>query len=72
MKLFYLSSKMREIILHIIICGFGTIAQSLAKIWVSSSDDLYAKYGIKPRVVGIIDSKGGVVESSGLDHNRLS
>jgi len=57
--------------LRIIICGFGTVAQSLAKLLVSRSDDLYAKYGIKPRIVGAFDSKGGAVASSGLDLNRL-
>jgi homoserine dehydrogenase len=38
---------------------------------VSRTDDLYAKYGLKPRIVGAFDSKGGVVEPSGLDLNRL-
>jgi len=57
--------------LRIIVCGFGVVAQSLAKLLVSRSDDLYAKYGMKPRIVGVFDSKGGAVESSGLDLNRL-
>lgn len=57
--------------MRIIICGFGTVAQSLAKLLVSRMDDLYAKYGLKPRIVGAFDSKGGVVEPSGLDLNRL-
>jgi homoserine dehydrogenase len=57
--------------LRIIVCGFGVVAQSLAKLLVSRSDDLYAKYGMKPRIVGVFDSRGGVVESSGLDLNRL-
>lgn len=57
--------------MRIIICGFGTVAQSLAKLLVSRTDDLYAKYGLKPRIVGAFDSKGGVVEPSGLDLNRL-
>lgn len=57
--------------MRIIICGFGTVAQSLAKLLVSRTDDLYAKYGLKPRIVGAFDSKGGVVEQSGLDLNRL-
>jgi len=34
-------------------------------------DDLYAKYGIKPRIVGIFDSRGGIADPSGLDINRL-
>lgn len=57
--------------MRLIICGFGTVAQSLAKLLVSRTDDLYAKYGLKPRIVGAFDSKGGVVDQSGLDLNRL-
>jgi homoserine dehydrogenase len=57
--------------MRIIICGFGTVAQSLAKLLVSRMDDLYAKYGIKPRIVGIFDSRGGIADPSGLDINRL-
>ena len=57
--------------MRIIICGFGTVAQSFAKLLVSRSDDLYAKYGMMPRIVGVFDTKGGVTESSGLDLNRL-
>jgi homoserine dehydrogenase len=43
----------------------------LAKLLESRSDDLYAKYGLKPRVVGVFDSEGGTHEPSGLDLNRL-
>ncbi|AJZ75469.1 homoserine dehydrogenase [Candidatus Nitrosotenuis cloacae] len=57
--------------MRIILCGFGTVAQSLAKLLVSRSDDLYAKYGIMPRIVGAFDTHGGAVEQSGLDLNRL-
>ncbi|HXG73319.1 MAG TPA: homoserine dehydrogenase [Candidatus Nitrosotenuis sp.] len=57
--------------MRLVVCGFGTVAQSLAKLLVSRSDDLYAKYGMMPRVVGVFDTKGGVIESSGLDLNRL-
>ena len=57
--------------LRLIICGFGTVAQSLAKLLVSRSEDLYARFGVKPRIVGVFDSKGGAVEQSGLDLNRL-
>jgi len=57
--------------MRIIVCGFGTVAQSLAKLLVSRSDDLYAKYGIMPRIVGAFDTHGGAVDQSGLDLNRL-
>jgi len=53
------------------VCGFGTVAQSLAKLLVSRSDDLYAKYGVMPRMVGVFDKKGGATDPSGLDLNKL-
>ncbi|MBA4438443.1 MAG: homoserine dehydrogenase [Nitrosopumilaceae archaeon] len=57
--------------MRIILCGFGVVGQSLVKLFESRADDLYAKYGLKPRVVGVFDSKGSAVDSSGLDLNKL-
>jgi homoserine dehydrogenase len=57
--------------LRIILCGFGVVGQSLVKLFDSRSEDLYAKYGLKPRVVGVFDSKGSAVDSSGLDLEKL-
>jgi homoserine dehydrogenase len=57
--------------LRIILCGFGVVGQSLVKLFDSRSEDLYAKYGLKPRVVGVFDSKGSAVDSSGLEFNKL-
>ena len=57
--------------MRIILCGFGVVGQSLVKLFNSRSEDLYAKYGLKPRVVGVFDSKGSAVDSSGLDLEKL-
>ncbi|MDF2421732.1 MAG: homoserine dehydrogenase [Nitrosopumilus sp.] len=57
--------------MRIILCGFGVVGQSLVKLFDSRSEDLYAKYGLKPRVVGVFDSKGSAVDSAGLNFNRL-
>ncbi|MCV0431418.1 homoserine dehydrogenase [Nitrosopumilus sp.] len=57
--------------MRIILCGFGVVGQSLVKLFDSRSEDLYAKYGLKPRVVGVFDSKGSAVDKSGLDFNKL-
>ena len=57
--------------MRIIICGFGVVGQSLVKLFESRSEDLYAKYGLKPRVVGVFDSKGSAIDSSGLDLVKL-
>src|SRR5579872_4063960 len=57
--------------LRILLCGFGVVEQSFAKLLLSRSEDLYAKHGLKPRIVGVFDSKGSAASSAGLDLNRL-
>jgi homoserine dehydrogenase len=57
--------------LRIILCGFGVVGQSFAKLLLSRSEDLYAKHGLKPRIVGVFDRKGSAVSSAGIDLNRL-
>ncbi len=41
------------------------------KLFDSRAEDLYAKYGLKPRVVAVFDSKGSAVDKSGLDFDKL-
>ncbi len=57
--------------LRIILCGFGVVGQSFAKLLLSRSEDLYAKHGLKPRVVGVFDSVGSATSSAGIDLERL-
>lgn len=57
--------------MRLILCGFGVVGQSLAKLLESRAEDLYARFGLKPRIVGVFDTKGSAVESSGLDLNKL-
>ena len=57
--------------MRIILCGFGVVGRSLAKLFESRSDDLYARYGLKPRIVGAFDSGGAASDPSGLDLERL-
>ena len=57
--------------MRIILCGFGVVGQSLVKLFESRAEDLYAKYGLKPRVIGVFDSKGSAVDPSGLNLNKL-
>ncbi|MDE1862451.1 MAG: homoserine dehydrogenase [Thaumarchaeota archaeon] len=57
--------------MRIILCGFGVVGQSFAKLLLSRSEDLYAKHGLKARIVGVFDSKGSAASSAGIDLNRL-
>jgi len=57
--------------MRIILCGFGVVGQSFAKLLESRSEDLYARYGLKPRIVGVFDRKGCAMDPSGLDTSKL-
>ena len=57
--------------MRIILCGFGVVGQSFAKLLESRSEDLYARYGLKPRIVGVFDRNGSAVDTSGLDVSRV-
>ena len=57
--------------MRIILCGFGVVGQSLAKLLESRAEDLYARYGLKPRIIGVFDSKGSAVDVTGLDVTKL-
>tara|TARA_Y100000590_G_scaffold247849_1_gene278475 strand:+ start:2095 stop:3105 length:1011 start_codon:yes stop_codon:yes gene_type:complete len=58
--------------MRIILCGFGVVAQSFTSLLQSRSNDLYSKFGLKPRVVGVFDSKGCAYDESGLDLKKLN
>lgn len=51
--------------------GFGVVGQNLAKLLLSRNEDLYALYGMKPRIVAAVDSKGSAVSNSGLELQKL-
>jgi len=57
--------------MRIILCGFGVVAQSLAKLLESRSAELYSRYGLKPRIIGVFDSKGAAIDNSGLKLKKL-
>jgi homoserine dehydrogenase len=57
--------------MRLIICGMGVVGQSFIKLLINSSDSLYKKYGIRPRVVACIDSNGMAFSQTGLDLEKL-
>ena len=58
--------------MRIVLCGFGAVGQGLASLLESRAADLYSKYGLKPRLIGVADSGGSAHEQSGLDIAKLS
>ena len=57
--------------MRIKLCGFGVVAQSLTKLLESRTSDLYSKYGMKPRIIGVFDSNGSAYDNSGLDLKKI-
>ncbi len=57
--------------MRIILFGFGVVGQNLAKLLLSRGDDLYQLYGMKPRIVAVMDRKGYIISQSGFDLEKL-
>jgi homoserine dehydrogenase len=53
--------------LRIILVGFGTVGQSLARILIKDRDWVVKNYGFEPQVTAIIDSQGSCRDDNGLD-----
>jgi homoserine dehydrogenase len=69
--LFLLVPDAKRTAVRIILVGFGVVGQSLAKLLVSRSADLYTEYGMKPRIVACVDAKTAIVSPAGVDLKRL-
>lgn len=52
---------------RIIIIGFGNVGRGFAKVLRMKYNFLVENFGISPRVVAIIDSKGAAINPKGLD-----
>lgn len=57
--------------MRLIICGMGVVGQSFVRLLIDSSESLYRKYGIKPRIVACADSNGIAYSQTGLDLEKL-
>ena len=58
-------------LLRIVLCGFGVVGQSLVKLLESRAASLYSTFGLKPRIVGVMDNGGAVIDSAGINNVKL-
>src|SRR5437868_1923344 len=58
-------------LMRILLLGFGTVGQALAALLVESREHLLAAHGLQPTLVGVVDSKSGVLSPDGLNHRDL-
>jgi homoserine dehydrogenase len=57
--------------MRILIIGFGTVGRALAALLEDSRARLTALHGLAPKIVGVVDSRGGVVSGQGLGAQEL-
>lgn len=58
--------------LRIVIIGFGTVGRTFSQILHRQRAVLLQRYGLRPRIVGIVDRGGAILNSQGLDIPRTS
>lgn len=57
--------------MRIVIIGFGTVGQSLARILLEDRDRLVKNHGFEPQITTIVDSRGSCRDDSGLNLDRV-
>lgn len=53
--------------MRVLLIGFGVVGQSFAELVDSEAKMLARDFGLKPKVVGIVDSKGAALAPDGID-----
>jgi len=53
--------------MRILLVGFGVVGRSFAELMDSESKMLAKEFGLKPKLVGIVDSRGTAVATDGID-----
>lgn len=53
--------------MRVLLIGFGAVGQSFAELVVSEGSKLARGFGLKPKIVGIVDSKGAAISPEGMD-----
>jgi len=53
--------------MRMLLVGFGVVGQSFAELVVSEGAKLGRDFGLRPKIVGIVDSKGAACSPDGID-----
>ncbi len=53
--------------MRVLLIGFGVVGQSFAELVDSEASALAQNYGLRPKIVGVVDSKGAVLSPNGID-----
>ena len=61
----------RKLSFKILVSGFGNVGRSLAKLLAWKYEDIRKQFGLEIKVVGITDSRGGVLKEDGFERSEL-
>ncbi|MEM3530794.1 MAG: homoserine dehydrogenase, partial [Nitrososphaerales archaeon] len=57
--------------MRIILLGFGVVGQSFLKLLTHRYNEIASFYGLKPRIVAIVDRGGAAIDERGLDMEKM-
>jgi homoserine dehydrogenase len=57
--------------MRIILVGFGSVGKPFARILHQSNSELLQRFGLRPRIVAVVDRGGAAVDSHGLDFEKI-
>lgn len=57
--------------MKVLLVGFGVVGRSVVRLLEDQRASLYARHGLSPLLVGVLDSKGAAESASGLDPEAL-
>jgi homoserine dehydrogenase len=57
--------------MRMVVIGFGTVGQNVARILQSKEKRLLREFGFRPRIVAVVDRGGAMIDPKGLDLNRV-
>jgi homoserine dehydrogenase len=66
----HLENFWRPIEMRVLLIGFGAVGQSFVELVRSESRKLANDYGVRPKIVGVVDSKGAAIDSGGIDPEK--
>lgn len=58
--------------MRLILIGFGTVGRTFSQILYQQQTALLHRYGLRSRIVGIVDSGGAIIDPQGLDIDRIT
>ena len=58
--------------MRIIILGYGTVGQAFTKILYEKEKELSKNFGLRPKIIAVVDRGGAIISQSGLSFSRIT